>query len=150
MLVENLRLLLRNLPHYLTSTLKTKMKTKILFLFLSVLITLMSSCKTCGNDDDIFCTEVFVYGLSVTLKDANTGAIITEDVTISAIDGSYEETLMRIESSNSFLGAGERAGTYTLTIESPNYQNFTSESITVFADECHVIPEVLEIMLLPN
>lgn len=87
------------------------MKTKLLALFLSISIFSMSSCKTNSDDEDILCTEIFVYGLSVTLKDANTDALITEDVTVSGIDGSYEETLMRIESSNSFVGAGERAGT---------------------------------------
>jgi len=57
---------------------------------------------------------------------------------------------MTIEDNNSFTGAGERAGTYTLTVVSPNYQTFTSEPITVLADQCHVITEEIEIILQPN
>ncbi|WP_298555814.1 hypothetical protein [uncultured Algibacter sp.] len=123
------------------------MKTKLLIPFLSVLIIATFSCKT---SDDIFCTDIFVYGLSITVKDANTDAVITENITIKATDGDYEETLMSIESSNAFVGAGERAGTYILTINATNYKDYITEPIKVSADECHVIPEAIEIMLQPN
>jgi hypothetical protein len=47
------------------------------------------------------------------------------------------------------LGAGERPGSYVLEITAEGYDSYTSEIIQVESDECHVIPEVLEILLLP-
>ncbi|MCF7559688.1 hypothetical protein L3X39_03490 [Sabulilitoribacter multivorans] len=84
------------------------------------------------------------------MKDIDTDAIITEGVTIEAIDGPHQETLVLSESSNSFYGAGERAGTYTLTITSLDYQTYVSDPIEVSRDECHVITETIEILLQSN
>lgn len=105
----------------------------------------------CNEDKEpIFCTEEYVYGLNVTVKDANTSLIITENITIIARDGEYEEELMTYEGADNFFGAGERSGNYVLEITAVGYENYTSEVIQVDSDECHVIPEVLEVMLQPN
>lgn len=123
------------------------MNSRIL-LTLSILFVCISNCKS--DDDDINCTLQYVYGLNISIKNANTNNVITEDITITATDGDYQETLMRIESSNSFFGAGERAGNYIITITSPNYQTFTSNTIKVTSDECHVIPKQIEFSIQPN
>jgi len=104
----------------------------------------------CNDDNQIICTEQFVYGLNVTVRDANTNTIITEGISVIARDGDYEEELMQIESFDDFIGAGERPGNYTIEISGSNYQSFTSEIINVGADECHVIGEVVEFHLQPN
>ena len=118
-----------------------------------VLISLMlflTMCNTNGDDDQVFCTEQYVYGLSVIVKDANINNIITENMTVTARDGNYVETLISIEGFDSFFGAGERSGNYVITVTSDYYQTYVSEVITVEADECHVIPEKLEILLQLN
>jgi len=74
------------------------MKTHLL-ITLSIVLTCMFSCKEDDNNL-INCTTIFVEGLRVTIKDANTDNIITEDITITATDGSYEENLMTIEDSD--------------------------------------------------
>jgi hypothetical protein len=127
------------------------MKTKIFILLLSCSV-ILNACKNDDNSNAQICTEIFVYGLNVTLKDANTNAIITEDVTITATDGTYQETLMTTESIESFFGAGEREGSYIITVNSDNYQTFISDPIVVALteDDCHVNPQVLEFLLLPN
>lgn len=117
---------------------------KYLGLFFFILLT------QCNDDNQIICTEQFVYGLNVTVKDAITNSILTEGVVVIARDGTYEEELMNIESFNTFIGAGERSGNYTLEVTSANYETFTSEVIQVGADECHVIGENVEILLQPN
>ena len=105
----------------------------------------------CNEDKEpVFCTEEFVYGLSVTVKDANTGSIIIENITIIARDGDYEEQLMTFEGANNFFGAGERPGNYILEVTAEGYENYTSEVIEISSDECHVIPEIVEILLQPN
>ena len=122
------------------------------FVLLSLTI-LMLSC-TSDNDipDPINCTEIFVYGLKVTAIDGVTGSIIANQLTVKAIDGSYEEQLMRIENSDYFIGAGERQGNYIIEITSNDYQTFLSANIIVAKTEdgCHVITEELEFTLQPN
>lgn len=111
-------------------------------------LILMTQCDK--DKDPIICTEQYVYGLSVTVKDANTNLVLTENVTVTAKEGAYEEALMNIEGMDSFFGAGERAGNYIIEVTADGYQDYTSGIIRVGEDECHVIPEVLEIMLQPN
>ena len=115
-----------------------------------ILMAIMTLFLTCGgNDDDsIACTEQFVYGLNVTVKDASNNVILTEGITVIARDGNHEEELMHV-GTDSFVGAGERAGNYIIEVTSINYQTYTSETSQLDADLCHVIPEVIEILLQP-
>ena len=46
-----------------------------------------------------------------------------------------------------YVGAGERAGTYTLTVEAEGFEPVTIEDIVVEADECHVIGVSREVTL---
>lgn len=110
---------------------------------------LICTVLSCRNDDNnpVFCTDEFVYGLSVQVRDANTNGIILNNIIVTAIDGAYMEELTFVF--DTFVGAGERAGDYTIEVVAEGYEEFTSEVITVTADECHVIPEVIEIQLQP-
>ena len=116
-----------------------------------VLLFIFLLCYNCNNDDksDVYCTEVFVSGLNVTLLDAITSQVITDDVEVTITDGSYQETLINIENSSVFIGAGERPGTYIINVTSPNYESYISGPIVVTSDICHVIPQIIEIMLQP-
>jgi len=100
------------------------------------------------NQEPLSCTDEFVYGLNITLKDATTSLAITEDVTVTAHDNDYEEELMTY-GMNSFYGAGERPGNYIIEVIADGYEAYTSGVIQVDAGECHVIPESLEIVLQP-
>lgn len=115
------------------------------------LIILLVLNLSCNSDDngDIVCTQVYVYGLSVTLKNAQTNEPITEGITVIAKDGSYEEQLVLFEGGNNFIGAGERAGTYTIEITSVDYQDIATDPVEVAEDECHVVPKSIEIFLQP-
>ena len=105
-------------------------------------------CFSCGNDDrGIDCTDIFVYGLNVTVTDAGSGEVLTSDVIVTAEEGSYSEVLTLID--DNFIGAGERPGNYQIIVVAAGY---TSEAIGVISvelteDECHVIPKVVEIEL---
>ena len=46
-----------------------------------------------------------------------------------------------------YLGAGERAGTYTLTVDADGFETAVIEDIVVDADICHVIPVTREVSL---
>lgn len=117
------------------------MKKIVLILVLAILISCSSDDTNSQN-----CTEVYVFGLDVTIKDVNTQNILTEGITVTAKDGAYEEQLLRIEGSDYFLGAGEREGSYIIEVTSNNYQTLTSNPILVerTEDDCHVITQVLE------
>lgn len=122
-------------------------------LLLLILVILVASCN---SDDDNSgpqnCTEVYIYGLKVTVKDNSNNAIITDGLTVTATEGSYEEELMRIENSDFFIGAGEREGTYIIEITSNDYQTYISDPVEVkkTEDDCHVITEEVEFFLESN
>ncbi|MGJ8665239.1 MAG: carboxypeptidase-like regulatory domain-containing protein [Patiriisocius sp.] len=122
-------------------------------IFLLSCIIIASITSSCNNDDEagninINCTEVFVYGLNITIKDAQTDAILTEGITVTATEGDYSETLT--QSNNIFIGAGERAGTYAVTASGAGYVSQTMNNIVVAEDQCHVIPEEVTLALDPN
>ena len=73
---------------------------------------LLLNCSLDGTDpEDITCTDVFVYGLHVTIRDNTTNQPITDNLTVIARDGAYEEELENVEGSD--LGSKERAGVQT-------------------------------------
>ncbi|MFT7351197.1 MAG: hypothetical protein ACI9XR_000934 [Flavobacterium sp.] len=120
-------------------------------LFLILCCTPLLLATTCENDDFIYCTLEAKAGLNVTVINSQTNIPIVEDVSITAQDGSYQETLEYFPGGEFvFFGAYERIGTYIITVIKPGFQTFTSQTITVTKDECHVIPEQLTVNLVPN
>jgi len=94
------------------------------------------------------CTLIYAYGLSATVTNALTGAGI-DNATVTLVDGAYQETMQSAPGGN-FIGAGERAGIYTLTASAPGFQTKTLDSIVVTADLCHVHGEHVDVMLQPS
>lgn len=123
---------------------------KKILLFLSI-IAVTVSCNSSDDDSNpTNCTEEFVYGLNVNVKDAVTNAVLREGVLVKAVDGTYIETLETVESIPTFVGAGERSGNYTVTVSKQGYQTFTSQVVSVKADECHVLTQTLAVALQPE
>ncbi|NCT17710.1 MAG: hypothetical protein COZ75_02515 [Flavobacteriaceae bacterium CG_4_8_14_3_um_filter_34_10] len=118
-------------------------------LLLFCVLLLFVSCNSDTNG--IPCTEEARAGLNVTVRDAQTTNYLGIGTTIVATDGTYSETLQFIEGIiPSFAGAWEREGNYTLTVSAQGFTTFVSETITVASDECHVIPQQVEISLQPE
>ncbi len=98
--------------------------------------------------DGVICTEIFAYGLNVTVTDG-TGDPVS-GATLTLVEGDYTEIMMEIDAIGQpgvYVGAGERAGTYSLTIEADAHETVTLDDIAVVADECHVIPVGLTLSL---
>lgn len=113
-----------------------------LFIFLSC---------TSNKINDIQCTEEARAGLNITVKNAVSNQVLGTGIKVIAKDGNYTETLEFFNANNPvFSGAWERPGTYIVTVSGVGYATFVSESITVTSDECHVIPQQLEIALQPE
>jgi hypothetical protein len=119
-----------------------------IMIFCSFLLFL--SC-TFNNTDEIQCTEEARAGLNITVKNAVTNQVLGNGIIVTAKDGNYTETLGFFDANNPvFSGAWERAGTYIVTVSGVGYITFVSGAITVAADECHVIPQQLQIVLQPE
>lgn len=117
--------------------------------FTALLVFLSLGCS--HNDDDTTnCTDVYTPGLIVTVKDASTGAVLSDNVTVTATDGDYIEELHVPEPETDFYGAYERKGTYVITVTSDGYIPYTSDPVTVDADECHVLTQDVSVMLQPE
>jgi hypothetical protein len=117
--------------------------------FICLLITFVA-CDTNDNPGDLItiCTEEFVFGLKIHVLDANTNTAILKNASITATDGDYPEAL--VFNLDRFFGAGERAGTYVLTISAKGYQTLITNPISVGADECHVITQQRDFLLSQN
>jgi hypothetical protein len=95
------------------------------------------------------CTAQYVYGLNVEVRDALSHEPAADGATITASDGAYVDTLRVMPDGLLALGAGERAGVYTLTIRKPGYQVWESIGIRVDRDRCHVHPVVVQAGIQP-
>lgn len=116
------------------------------FLFSLFLCISLLGCKSADDGNEpINCTEQFVFGLTVQVRDIDTGGIILNNIVVTATDGNYSEELAF--NFDRFIGAGEREGAYTLTVEADGYLTLISPVITVGADECHVIGQFVELNL---
>ena len=120
-----------------------------------VLVLLSMACLAAAGCGLIFdgraCTAVYVYGLTVTVTDESGEPVTGAALTLT--DGDYTEMIpgppgtgIELEG-GVYLGAGERAGTYTLTIEADGFEPATIENIVIEADECHVIGVTREVTL---
>lgn len=109
---------------------------------------LAGACGQLPVNGGIACTAQFVYGISATVADATTGADITSGSYMVAREGSYVDSVSAM--GNFLSAAGERAGTYSVTIGRPGYSSFTQTNVVVNRDECHVIPVRLAARLLRN
>lgn len=123
------------------------MRRTLLMLSLSVAsLVLLATSTACAGPPA--CTDLLAFGLNVTVTDAANGERIC-DATVTATDGDFSETLQPFGEATdcTYAGAGERAGTYTITVEKDGYATLTEDNVVVEEDECHVIGEVLELEL---
>lgn len=111
-------------------------------LTLAILPLVLAACDVV---DPTVCTDEFVYGVQVTVVDVATAAPVTEGLEGTLTEGAYvEEMQVQGVNGNILLGAGERAGTYSLTIRANGYETINESGIVVTENECHVNPVSLQ------
>lgn len=111
---------------------------------------------TCEDEDDkLFlddnCTDEVIAGVNVKVKDASTGAYLSDGVSVTVQDGDYSELLDLIQDSDpaTFSGAWERPGTYTIIVQKSGYVGFESNGFLVTENPCHVNPRDFTFELTP-
>lgn len=112
--------------------------------FVAALGAVLHGCGPWG------CTPSFEPGIAIRLVDAKSGAeITTATVTISS--GEYQEIVSSSNDSSIYLGALERPGVYSVTIEAPGYASRTINRVVVpeRLDRCHVETQSLDLALDP-
>ena len=111
---------------------------------LKTLLVITPIClSACGPLDPIACTEEFRYGVSVEVVDAMSGAALAEGSTMTLREGDYVETTTESFDGRTMVGAGERAGTYTVAVARDGYHTWVLTDVEVTEDECHVHPVAL-------
>jgi hypothetical protein len=96
----------------------------------------------------VYCTENFVWGVHVGVQDSLTGVPSASGAQLVARDGAYADTASyppnRPDLDNlPLIAAGERAGTYTVTVRKAGFVDWEQRDVVVTADECHVRPVAL-------
>ena len=119
------------------------MRKASLYTLMFAVVSVVSACMEYRGP---VCTAVYAYGLTVTVKDESDNPVSGATLTLS--EGSYQEILNE-PNPGVYIGAGERAGTYSLMIFADGFETVTVDDIFVDADECHVIGVSREIILQP-
>jgi hypothetical protein len=99
----------------------------------------------CDLVEGPICTGVFVWGLRVTVQDSVTGAPAASGAQLIARDGAYADTSAFPPDrpdldGQPLVAAGERPGTYTVTVRKSGFMEWVRTGVVVTADECHVRP----------
>ena len=121
---------------------------------LGVLILAAAAMRNCILAPSV-CTAILKYGVNIAVVDSATGSPPSE-ATLLVTSGSYTDSVGPRGPSQTtppvlmLSTAGERAGTYSVTVRSPGYRDWRRTGIRVTADECHVKPVNLTARLQPN
>jgi hypothetical protein len=98
-----------------------------------------------GCDDDVVCTTEYVYAVEATLMDFETNRPLEAVKPIGRIyEANYSDSMIishKSENMNEYillLGAGERPGNYSVSIDVDGYQTWKQDNIIVTKNECHV------------
>ena len=96
-----------------------------------------------SEGDFIACTTVFAPALKVDVFDKNTGFPGACGVTVMLKDGDFFEKLTHAaadvcDESFTFSGAGEREGTYDITVTKEGYVDWYQYDVAVSSNLCHV------------
>ena len=104
--------------------------------FIAIIAAALVTTGCSQQADPPICTALYAYGLTVTAVDASSGDSLTVTPMGIAREGEFSDTMEIL--GNRLMGAGERAGTYDITVTAPGYARWDTTGIVVTADECHV------------
>lgn len=109
-------------------------------------MALACGATACGDPFGMCDTGIFP-ALQVTVEDSLTQRNLAPDATVEARDGEFTETL--VPAGESYFGAEERPGTYTLTVTHAEYEDWVRNAVRVEDSSCGVIPRQITARLEP-
>ena len=124
------------------------------FFLIGAICFVLASCDPFGIDQ--VCTRELRSAIAVRMLDAGTGELpVADSGRITVSDGDFIETATvppHVFESSILMGlASERPGTYSVEVEVPGYELWTTEDVRVdmTEDGCHVDTRIVTAMLQP-
>ncbi len=123
-------------------------------LFVAIALLSVAGCDLLDDNTGLACTANFVFGLEVAVQDSSTGAPAASGAQLIAQDGAWADTVAFPSNrpdldAQPLVSAGERPGTYTVTVRKAGFRDWQRSGVVVTADECHVHPVDLTARLQP-
>ena len=117
----------------------------------SVFLTVLVAAGCSGSTSPL-CTAEFRFGLSVYVNDSVTNAPIASGASLVARDGSFADSVTFPSSRPDLdalplVSAGEREGTYQISVLKPGYLSWSRSNLLITRNECHVNPVRLTALL---
>ena len=117
-------------------------------------LTLLAAVGCSASPSSPGCTMEFRYGLSVYVKDSLTGTSIASGASLVVRDGAFKDSVSHPSGAPELnalplLTAGERAGTYQVSVSKPGYLPWSRSNVRITANECHVNPASITALLQP-
>ena len=106
-------------------------------------------CSACSGRDLVICTTNFAPAVVVEIHDSTTGVPLAQGARGAVQEGTFIDSL-RPRTSTSLQAAGERPGTYTVTVVHPGYVPWLRTDVQVQRGECHVQTVTLQALLQPS
>jgi len=100
------------------------------------------ACSTADNFGPV-CTQEFRPGLAVYVNDSVTNTPAASGASLVTRDGAYKDSVafpagQPDRDPQPLYSAGERPGTYQVTVTKPGNLPWTKTNVVVTANECHV------------
>ena len=116
--------------------------------------SILIGAVACSGSTSPVCTQEFRPGIAVYVNDSSTNAGIASGASLVVREGTYKDSIAapnaRPDLDNSPLfAAGERAGTYQVTVTKTGYAGWVKSNVRVTANECHVNTVTLTALLQP-
>lgn len=99
------------------------------------------------------CSAVYIFAIQVYVQDSVSRAMTASGAQLIVRDGAYTDSVSFNQpgtDSQPLEAAGERPGTYTVTVRKSGYQDWTRSNVQVSKGECHVQTVTLTSLLQPS
>jgi hypothetical protein len=116
--------------------------------------SILIGAVACAGSTSPVCTQEFRPGVVVYVKDSLTKAGVASGASLVVREGSYKDSVAAMNSSPDqdnfpLSAAGERSGTYQVTVLKPGYATWLQSNVRVTSNVCHVNTVTLTALLQP-
>jgi hypothetical protein len=116
--------------------------------------SILIGAVACSGSTSPVCTDEFRPGLVVFVKDSVTRAGVASGASLVVREGSYKDSVAAPDSTPfldnlSLDAAGERSGTYQVTVLKRGYATWLKSNVRVTSNVCHVNTVTLTALLQP-